>query len=219
MPGADAGRFDAAQFAARFDVSRETLQALELYAERLLTWQRRINLIAQSTVPDAWWRHFADSAQLVGALSEAREFPEGKSPILADIGSGAGFPGLVIALMRPMFHVKLVESNAKKAAFLQEIVARTRAPNVEILRERAENLGGWAADFITARACASLDDLLKMTDTIRRLDTLCLFLKGESAQRELTEAREEWKMTVDSTPSVTNPDSVILKISEVNRVR
>ncbi|MEQ8698156.1 MAG: 16S rRNA (guanine(527)-N(7))-methyltransferase RsmG [Bauldia litoralis] len=219
MTDVDARGFGAAQFGDRFAVSRETLQALELYAERLLAWQQRINLISQTTAPDAWWRHFADSAQLVDVLPEITAAPRDRSPILADIGSGAGFPGLVIGLMRPMFHVKLIESNAKKAAFLQEIVARTGAGNVEILRERAEKLKGWTADIITARACASLGGLLDMTDTIRRPDTVCLFLKGETAQRELTEAREEWKITVDSTPSVTNPDSVILKISEVYRVR
>lgn len=208
--------FGTEGFRVRFNVSRETIATLEVYADRLLAWQRRINLISQSTVPDVWWRHFADSAQIVDLLPDPAP---GEVPVLADIGSGAGFPGLVIALMRPMFHVKLVESNAKKAAFLQEVVALTDARNVKILRARAESLQGWTADLITARACAPLGKLLEMTDTIRRPDTVCLFLKGAAAERELTEAREGWKITTQSTPSVTNPDSVILKISEVNRVR
>ncbi len=211
----NAADFDAIRFAETFDVSRETIEALEVYADLLLKWQRRINLIADSTASEIWWRHFADSGQLVGFLPDPKD---GELPTLADIGSGAGFPGLVVALMAPMFHVKLIESNAKKTAFLQEVVARTGARNVEILRARAESQVGWTADIVTARACAALTNLLEMTQGIRGPDTICFFLKGATAERELTEAREAWKMTAQSTPSVTNPDSVILTISEVNRV-
>jgi 16S rRNA (guanine527-N7)-methyltransferase len=209
--GSGAG-FGRDQFRQRFDVSRETLAALETYADLLVRWQRRINLVADSTVSDLWWRHLADSAQIVAHIPDTAR-------VIADVGSGAGFPGLVVAMMRPMFHVKLIESNSKKAAFLQEVAARTGATNVGIIRKRVESLTGWSADVITARACASLTALLEMTETLRRPDTLCLFLKGATAERELTEAREAWNMTVQSTPSLTSPDSVLLKLSEVSRVR
>lgn len=203
--------FGPAAFRGTFDVSRETTDALEIYAGLLRKWQRRINLVSASTLPNLWWRHFADSAQIATMIGD-------DTPVVADIGSGAGFPGLVLAMMRPMFHVKLVESNAKKAAFLQEVVARTGAANVEIVRARAESLGGWTADVVTARACAPLTVLLEITSNIRGPETVCLFLKGATAERELTEAREAWKMTAQSTPSLTSPDSVILKLSEVSRV-
>jgi len=204
--------FGRDRFEQHFDVSRETGAALATYADLLVRWQRRINLVADSTVPDLWWRHVADSAQVVAHIQE-------EVRTIADIGSGAGFPGLVIALMRPMFHVKLIESNAKKAAFLQEVLAQTGAGNVEILRRRAEDLSGWTADAITARACAPLDKLLAMTAGIRGSDTICMFLKGQTAERELTDAREAWNMTAQIVPSLTNPDSVLLKLSEVSRVR
>lgn len=207
---AEGKAFDAARFADTFAVSRETMAALQCHAALLTQWQRRINLVAESTIADLWWRHFADSAQLAALIP-------GDAKVVADVGSGAGFPGLVIALMQPMFHVKLIESNAKKVAFLRAAAARAGARNVAILRERVERITGWAADVIVARACAPLPRLLALTDSIRRPDTVCLFLKGADAQLELTAAREGWKMTAETTPSLTSPDSVIVKLSEVSR--
>jgi 16S rRNA (guanine527-N7)-methyltransferase len=207
---AEGKSFDAARFADTFDVSRETMVALGRYAALLIRWQRRINLVAESTIADLWWRHFADSAQLAALMP-------GDARVIADVGSGAGFPGLVIALMRPMFHVKLIESNAKKAAFLRAVVARAGARNVAIRRERVECITGWTADVIVARACAPLPRLLALTDSIRRPDTVCRFLKGADAQVELTAAEEGWKMAAETTPSLTSPDSVIVKLSEVSR--
>ena len=126
---------DAADFAAVFGVSRETLARLETYERLLRTWQKTINLVALSTLDEIWHRHFADSAQIV-ALAAAADPYSGtlsavtleKTPHWVDLGSGAGFPGLVVAILladRGPASVTLVDSDQRKAAFLREVVRET----------------------------------------------------------------------------------------------
>jgi 16S rRNA (guanine527-N7)-methyltransferase len=193
----------------RFDpaVSRETLEALGRYVEILAKWQKAINLVGPTTLPDAWNRHIVDSAQLLPLLP-----PDARR--LADLGTGAGFPGLVLAAMRPDLEVILVESDARKAAFLGEaarFMRLARMPKTVI--SRIETAPPAQADVVTARALAPLKQLLVWADRHRADPAICLFHKGKDWQSELTDARRGWEIEVEPTPSVTDRDSVLLRVS------
>jgi 16S rRNA (guanine527-N7)-methyltransferase len=199
-------------FAARCDVSRETLDRLRCYRDLLQTWQKTINLVGSSTLEDAWRRHFWDSAQLWPLI------PPGARTLL-DIGSGAGFPGLVLAILG-MPHVSLVESDTRKAAFLREAARQTGAA-VTVYAARLEALAGRLElpDVITARAVASFDLLLEMTKLYMTPNTVCLFLKGRQADTEIETARARGLLTgearLEKIPSATDPSGVILRLEGV----
>jgi 16S rRNA (guanine527-N7)-methyltransferase len=195
----------AEAFAARCDVSRETLDRLRLYLDLLRHWQKAINLVGPATLKDPWRRHFQDSAQLVPHL------PAGARTLL-DIGSGAGFPGMVLAILG-IPDVHLVESDTRKCAFLREVARRT-GTGVTIHAARLETLVGEIPppDVITARAVASLDLLFEMTKLYMTPNTVCLFHKGRQADAEIAEARRRWTTKVVKIPSETDPSGVILRV-------
>lgn len=180
---------------------------LQTYAELLRKWQRSINLVGRSTLDDLERRHFDDSLQLLPLLP-----PEAKS--LIDLGSGAGFPGLVIAAERPEIAVTLVESDQRKAAFLME-VARAIAPNATVKAVRVEALTPFAVDVVTARALAPLPKLLAWAAPFAIDPAICLFHKGANVDAELTEAARDWMMDVQRVPSVTEQGASILRISQL----
>jgi 16S rRNA (guanine527-N7)-methyltransferase len=190
-------------------VSRETLERLDRFVALLLTWQRRINLIAPSTVEELWTRHVADSLQLLDLAPGARTW--------IDLGSGGGFPGMPIACAlaeTPGAEVHLIESNNKKAAFLREAARATGAP-VKIHPMRIEKfVDGFegAADVVAARALAGLKVLLKECFTLLRRGTLGLFPKGQDVDAELTQASRCWNMTWDLVPSLTDPKGRIVVV-------
>jgi 16S rRNA (guanine527-N7)-methyltransferase len=191
-------------------VSRETMAALETYAALLQKWQKAINLVSGATLSDLWQRHFLDSAQLMPLL------PEGDGHI-TDLGSGAGFPGLILALLsgRP---THLVESDQRKAAFLGEVARATgSAGRVQIHAARVEALKPWAAPVITARALADLSQLLDWAAPFVTPDTICIFPKGAKAEDELTAAQRVWKMAVERRRSVTDSTGLILRLSQLER--
>lgn len=202
------------EFCARFDVSRETYSCLQCYLALLVKWNARINLIASSTLATAWDRHFVDSAQL-WQLAEPR-----KSGKWVDLGSGGGFPGLVLATIAaekaPDIEFVLVESDTRKAVFLRNAV-RELGLGAKILDDRVENLPPLQADVISARALAPLAKLLDFAERHGKEGTLCLFPKGRSHDSELTEARKAWHISSESIPSLTDPNSVILKIGGFHR--
>lgn len=198
--------FGPEAFAAACDVSRETLARLELYAELLGRWNRAINLVGKRTLDDLWRRHFLDSAQLLPLLPPL----DGRPRVLADLGSGAGFPGLVLAILGAG-EVHLVESDLKKATFLREVARATGAP-ASVHAARIESLDGLAADVVTARALAPLDRLIAYAAPLLREDGCCLFLKGREAERELTLIDKARKITVDRFPSRSDPEGVVLRI-------
>lgn len=195
------------QFAELLSVSRETVERLSAYAELLVKWQAKINLVGPATIPDLWRRHFLDSAQM------ARHLPEG--PIL-DLGSGAGFPGLVLAVMTGQ-PVHLVESDVRKCAFLREAARVTAADNVTIHNKRIEAVTPFPVAAVTARALASLDQLLDWAAPFLQQRTECHFLKGARIDEELTQAGEHWKMAARRVPSLSDPSGFILIVSEVHR--
>ncbi|MDH5411490.1 MAG: 16S rRNA (guanine(527)-N(7))-methyltransferase RsmG, partial [Alphaproteobacteria bacterium] len=180
------------QFAGQADVSRETLARLKRYAEMLEKWNQRINLVGRGTVEDLWRRHMLDSAQLLPLIP-----PDTGS--VADLGSGAGFPGLVLAICG-VKNVHLIEADRKKCAFLREVARETDTP-VTIHNKRIEEIESFQADIVTSRALAPLPKLLDMAAPFTKKHSILLFLKGRSADGELTEAAKEWNMRVDQIPS------------------
>lgn len=197
-----------AAFQAQTGVSDETLTRLEALVAVLLKWQARINLIGRGTVADVWRRHILDSAQLAPLLPTTAE-------TVIDLGSGAGFPGLVLAILG-IRGIHLVESDGRKCAFLRE-AARITGATVEIHGVRAEAFALGEADAITARALAPLVDLLDIASSFIGPHTTCVFPKGRSAEQELTVSQKTWMMTVNRFKSVTDPEGTILKLEDISR--
>ena len=195
-------------FAVIIPVSRETLASLEAYAELLTRWSARINLVGRDTIGDLWRRHLLDSAQL-------RAFVPNSARGLTDLGSGAGFPGLVLAILG-IPGVELVEADSRRCAFLRE-AARITGTNVTIRPCRIQAVPPHPAEVVTARACAPLDRLLDLAEPFLGPDSLCLFLKGERIEEELTLARKRWTMTASVEQSLSDRRGVILRLQQVAR--
>ena len=193
-------------------VSRETVARLDRFVALLLERAQRINLIGPSTIPTLWTRHVADSLQLLPLAEGARTW--------VDLGSGAGFPGLVIACALadgPPARVHLVESTGKKAAFLREAVAATGAPAVVHcmrIEDFAERFGE-KADVVTARALAPMGTLLTLAHPLLKRGGRGLFLKGREVERELTESSEYWNIDASQVPSKTSPQGRIVIVRRV----
>jgi len=204
---------DVSSVAALKDsVSRETRDHLERYVILLAKWQKALNLVSNLTLAESWKRHILDSAQLVPlARNDARHW--------ADLGSGAGFPGLVCAILaretHPSTRFTLVESDARKCVFLRE-VARQTGISVEILNDRVEAIEPLNADILSARALAPLSALLSYASPHLAQNGTCLFLKGARYDTELEQARTDWHMDVERVLSVTSPDAVILIVRELS---
>lgn len=198
----------AAAFREMAGVDAATLARLETLVALLVKWQARINLVGRATLADVWRRHVLDSAQIAPLLPPAAR-------TVVDLGSGAGFPGLVLAILGvPGVH--LVESDARKCAFLQE-AARATDTAVAIHRGRIEAVPPMAADAITARALAPLVDLLDLAEKFLAPHTICVFPKGRNAEGELTAAQKNWMMTAERIASVTESDAMILKLQGISR--
>jgi 16S rRNA (guanine527-N7)-methyltransferase len=199
---------DAKGFAEIVPVSRETLARLEAYAELLTRWSARINLVGRDTIADLWRRHILDSAQLWTFVPDhARN--------MIDLGSGAGFPGLILAILG-VPGVELVEADSRKCAFLREAIRITET--VAIIRPcRIEAVPRYPVDVVTARACAPLDRLLRLAEPFLAPDSDCLFLKGERVEEELTLARKHWTMTESACQSRSDPRGVVLRLQQVVR--
>jgi 16S rRNA (guanine527-N7)-methyltransferase len=198
----------AEQFQAQTSVSRETMQRLQAYVDLLIAWNPRINLVGPRTLDDVWRRHILDSAQL-------RPLVPADSRILVDLGSGAGLPGLVLAMLG-VIGVHLVESDSRKCAFLRE-AARITATQVVLHPRRFEEIRGMTADVVTARACAPLPKLLDHAAHFIDRHSILLFLKGQNLGEELTQARKVWNMREMLHPSASDPSGTILRLEEVTR--
>ena len=197
-------------FGEQLGVSRETLERLTVYLELLRRWQPAINLVGPGTLADPWRRHFLDSAQLAAHVpTEAGN--------LVDLGSGAGFPGMVLALLG-VGGVHLIEGDRRKAQFLHQVARATGAP-ATIRAERIEQTQAWPADVVSARALAPLPRLLELAGPFIVADSVCLFLKGKSVARELTDARVSWHMVAETLPSLSEPAGTVLKLRGVRRAR
>ena len=232
------------EFSAAFAVSRQVVDRLAIYESLLRQWQKTINLVAPSTLDAVWHRHFADSAQLVALAPGARTW--------VDLGSGAGFPGLVVAIMlagvpttslavaapptpspspqggggpkdrRTSDECTLIESNARKCAFLREVVRQTgvaQSVSVDILSTRIEAAATQASlagpDVVTARALASLSRLLELSAPLFASRTVGLFLKGRDAATELEAARKSWSFNAELIPSRTEAGAHVVAVRDL----
>jgi 16S rRNA (guanine527-N7)-methyltransferase len=192
-------------------VSRETEQRLDRFVALLLQWQRTTNLIAPSTVREIWTRHIADSLQLLPLVPHARHY--------VDLGSGGGFPGLVIACAlagTADSSIELVESNHKKAAFLRE-AARATGTAAIVNAKRIEDFvpGARRADVVTARALAPLETLLRLAHPLLQQGATGLFLKGQDVASEIQDATRCWEIEADLVQSRTNPDGRIVVVRQI----
>lgn len=201
-----------------FNVSRESLERLRIYVAELLHWQARINLIAPSTIDQVWHRHICDGLQLCVHLS-------GNESLIVDIGSGAGIPGIPLAIWlagtNSAAEVVMIEANAKKAAFLRH-VSRACSLNTRIINARVELLGKsdlqQAVDVCVARALAPLPGLLELAAQLPVHPQRMLFLKGQDVDAELTEATKCWNISFCKHSSRTQQNGCILEIHEAERV-
>lgn len=190
------------------DVSRETLQRLHRFEELLLRWNSTINLVSRGDVASLWQRHFEDCLQLVPLL------PVGARAGV-DLGSGAGFPGLVLAIASDV-HFDLIESDHRKAAFLREAVAVTSAP-ATVHASRIEFTTLDQVDVLTARALAPVSELLALGARFLKPAGTMLLLKGARADQEIQHAAAQWRMSVTRHKSITNPEGQIFEISGISR--
>ncbi len=193
------------------DVSRETYERLEYYAALLAKWNPKINLVSRSTLEDLWDRHIVDSAQIF-ALAK----PDAK--IWVDMGSGGGFPGLVVAILakelRPEMSVTLIESDQRKCAFLRTVSRETNC-DVTVLSARIEAVPPMQADILSARALADLNTLLGFAKLHLKTSGMCLFPKGITWEKEVEKARDSWRFSMQVTKSETQHDAVVLQINEI----
>ena len=195
----------------QIQLSQQAVEKLDRYVELLETEQAKMNLIGASTLPVVWTRHILDSAQLFCLLR-----PSDK--IILDLGSGAGFPALVLAAMdteqKYVFH--LTESEGKKAEFLNKIIEACALKAV-VHNERIEEMEKFGADVITARALAPLDKLIRYALPFFKETTRCLFMKGAKAEDELAQALKKYKCHAEKIKSVSSPEGTILELSEVKK--
>ena len=210
MPPAPNASFGPEEFAAAACVSRETLDRLSRYAELLADWNTRHNLVSDRSMADVWKRHFWDSAQIADLL------PAG-AKTLVDLGSGAGFPGLVLATLRPELRITLIEATRKKYDFLK-VVAGELGLTVDVRNERIEEMAPEPFDVITARACAPLTQLLSYAQRFWSRGSVALFHKGQNLASELTEAHKSWRIAVEQHSSRSDPSGIIHEIRELQRV-
>jgi len=197
---------------APFDVSRETFEKLSLLESELRRWQAIKNLVGPGTLDLIWERHIIDSLQLLAYAPDTAK-------LWLDLGSGAGFPGLVLAIagQERGLEVHLVESNSRKCAFLRHVARLTGAKAV-IHAARLESVVPdfvGRADVVSARALASLATLLDWTAPLLKAGTIGLFPKGREVDAELTEARESWKFAAEVLPSRTDSEARIFRISSI----
>ena len=195
------------------DVSRETFERLETYAAALVKWQQAIHLVSPGTIPELWTRHFLDSAQVFDLCAA-------KEGLWLDIGSGAGFPGLVCAAIAlekaPDLRFTFIESDLRKGSFLRTVAAEMGL-KIGVLTRRIEEAPPQNAAILSARALASLSKLLGHAERHLSPNGSALFLKGATHGQEVEEALETWRMTMESIPSQTADGAVILKIGDIRR--
>lgn len=196
-------------FISRCDVSRETLDMLEIYAELLKSWNRKINLVSPKTLDNLWTRHFLDSAQVFSHSGPVSHW--------VDLGSGGGFPGAVVALLAgPEQKTTLIESDQRKAAFLRNLARETSG--FEVIAARIEEVVPQEADCVSSRALAPLPELLSYVTRHLKPTGRALLPKGRNARAEMDQALEHWRFDCETYPSETDPEAVILSLGEIERV-
>jgi 16S rRNA (guanine527-N7)-methyltransferase len=204
--------YDAAAFQAEFGATRAQMGDLERFAARLSEANAVMNLVGPDTLPDIWGRHFRDSAQLMDLAPRAQTW--------ADLGAGAGFPGVVLAILlktQPKSHVWLIDSLGKRCRFLQEVVDALSL-RATVINGRAEE-NAVTVEVVTARAVAPLEKLLGYAQPYLQRGARALFLKGEKAEAEVAEARRVWQFESDLSVSRSDPRGRIVSVRSLRRVK
>lgn len=195
------------------DVSRETFDALKAFETQVRRWNAAINLVSKSSLEELWDRHIADSAQVYKAGPP-------NAATWVDLGSGGGFPGIVVAILakeaQPELHVTLVEADLRKATFLRQ-AAQALGLKTTVLSSRIEALQPLQADILSARALASLSDLLGYAEKHLRPTGTAIFPKGARYAEELAQAREAWDFDVEAIPSASDKDAAVLLVRNIHR--
>lgn len=201
------------KFMEKYSVSCETMGLLTIYHDLLVEWQSKFNLVSNSSLQQAWNRHFEDSVQLY-------EYIPQNAVSLIDFGSGAGFPAMVLAIIAkektPYLNFTLVESIKKKTLYLNEVALKTGV-SVNIINDRIENIKKQKYDVITSRAMTSLNDLLKYAYPFCHKQTVCIFPKGKNYSSELAEAHKTWKFKCDIKQSKVSDEGKILIVTDIQK--
>ena len=196
-----------------FNVSRETMERLTAYHDQVVKWTTRINLISISSVPDLWQRHIWDSAQIAVLCRTVRTW--------VDVGSGGGFPGLVVAILAkeqmPERETVMIESDVRKSTFLRTVI-RDLQLNARVIVGRIEDAPPQNAEVMSARALADLTQLLGYAERHLAPEGTAIFLKGETWEKEVEMASETWSFDLRAHKSKTNPKAAILEIKDISRV-
>ena len=204
------------KFEEKNNVSRETIDKLKSYEASLKEWQQKFNLVSNTSLEDAWNRHFLDSMQLFELLPE-------NAKVLFDFGSGAGFPGMVLAVMAaektPYLKINLVESIKKKTLYLNEVKTILGLTNVTVINDRIENVKTQIADVITSRAMTSLNSLIGYSIRFCGKQTKCIFPKGKSHLEEIAEAKKSWKFDLEILKSTQSEEGVILVLTNISKIK
>jgi 16S rRNA (guanine527-N7)-methyltransferase len=205
----------AEAFVGGVSVSRETFAALQAYEAFVRRWNSAINLVSKGSLQDIWARHIADSAQIFALCP-----PSAKH--WADLGSGGGFPGIVVAILAkdsmPGLRVTLVESDLRKATFLRQAI-QLLGLSAEVHSQRIESLPPLAADVVSARALAPLSDLLAFADKHLTAQGVAIFPKGARHAEEIRDARHAWSFDLDTLPSLSDSEAAILVIRNIHRAQ
>ncbi|MGX9352445.1 16S rRNA (guanine(527)-N(7))-methyltransferase RsmG [Shimia sp. W99] len=205
---------DADRVLAEVNVSRETSERLKTLAALLEKWNPRINLVSKSTLADLWTRHILDSAQIFNLALQSKDH-------WVDIGSGGGFPGLVVALMSAEDNapqtVTMIESDLRKCTFLRTVLRETGV-KAKVITERIEKADPQGADILSARALADLTTLFSFAERHLSTGGTALFPKGANWEKEVKVARESWSFDLEVVQSITEPEAVILKVGDLERV-
>ena len=201
-------------FMETYNVSRETFDILSRFVNILTEWQGKMNLVSSKSLDQIWTRHIADSIELYQYLNA-------DTNLVCDIGSGAGFPGVILAIVSMVEQratkFKLIESITKKTVYLNDVKERLGLNNVEIINARSESLKIKPAGIITARAVAPLDKLLGLALPLTNKKTVLLFPKGKTYEIEIAQAQKHWHFDVSALKNSVEPEGVILKISNLRK--
>ena len=196
------------------DVSRETLDALKYFEDLVVLWNPAINLISNSSISDLWSRHIVDSAQLF-------LFTLPDEGLWLDVGSGGGFPGIVVSIvakeLAPSLRVVLVESDKRKCVFLRTVI-RELGLSVKVINDRIENVKLDDVVYLSARALRNLNSLLSIVENNVSRETVCVFPKGRSYKKELVESQKNWKFDFNLIDSNTSEDSKVIVLKGLERV-
>ena len=196
---------ERAAFENAIGVSCETMAKFDRYSDMIAEWNQKFNLISASTLPAIWSRHFLDCAQLFKHIPADRA--------VADLGTGAGFPGLVLSIMG-LKNIQLVESTGKKTTFLQEVI-KDLGLDAIVVNDRIENLASASFDVLTSRALKPLQEFLPLTHRLLKKNGMMVLLKGENIEVELTESQKCWTFTCEKIPSLTHPSGRVVILKDI----